>query len=92
MRSRARFRVVLHAENRLCRVTEARERSVVEVDVRRFAAHGAEAFLIDAETVILARDFHAARQEIAHWLVSAAVAKLQLPRRGTKRKREHLVA
>ena len=73
-------------------MTEARERAIVEMDVRRFAAHGAKALLIDAETVVLARDFHAARQEIAHRLVCAAVAELQFPRRGTECKREQLVA
>ena len=87
VRSWARFRVVLHAEDRLGCVAKARERAVVEMDVRWLATCGAQARFVDAEAVVLAGDFNAASEEISHWLVRTAMTKLQFPCRGTKGER-----
>ena len=87
MRSWARFRVVLHAEDRLGCVAKARERAVVEMDVRWFATRGAQARFVDAEAVVLAGDFNAASEEISHGLVRTAMTKLQFPCRGTEGER-----
>ena len=53
--------VVLDSEDRLRRVAEAFERSVVEIDMRRLGPDGREAVGVDGEAVVLAGDLDPTR-------------------------------
>jgi hypothetical protein len=69
--------MILHAEGRKLFVPQPLDGIVVQVAVRNFEALGKLSF-IDRESVILGRDFDRSGFQVQDWLVSAAVAKLEL--------------
>jgi hypothetical protein len=71
--------VVLHAENWFVRVAKSRQGSIVQMNVRGLAASRAQRNFINTEAMILTCDFNPTRQHIAHWLIGAAMTKLQFP-------------
>ena len=78
MRAGAGFGVILHAEDRQCRVAETFDGVVVEIHVRDDAPFCFQRFLIDGEAVVLAGDLDPAGVEIFDRLVAAAMAEFQL--------------
>src|SRR5688572_443049 len=82
--------MVLHRGDRLGRVTEALDGSIVEIEVRD--AHIPRQGLgIHRETVILGRDFNLAGAEILDRMVCAAMSELQLEGLAANRQSEDLV-
>ena len=87
VRAGRRLGVKLRGEDRQLAMAESLERAVVEVPVRGLDLRGQRAG-IDRETVVLRRDRHGARLEVADRVVGAAVPELQLEglaRRGRAR-------
>lgn len=87
-----RFRVILHTEERLFFVFQARDRVVVQVHVcylHDFRVYGVN---IDAESVVVRRNFNLGRPQILNGLVGAAMTELQFERVGTQGSTEHLVS
>ena len=64
---------------------------VVQARVRDLDA-GRQRARLDGEAVVLRRDLDAARLEVLHRVIAAAVAELELERPSAERQREHLVA
>src|ERR1043166_6571072 len=80
MRSRRRLGVVRHGEHGLAAVAEAFERLVIEIDVRVLDVVLAERLGIDGEAVVLRGDLDAARAQVLHRMIAAAVPELELVR------------
>src|SRR5438132_801439 len=74
LRPRAAFGVVLDAEHRQRAVTEAFDRSIVQVALRDVEVAGGDRGRIDLELVVLAGDVHTARVEVLDRMVGAVVA------------------
>ena len=90
MRSRRRFGMILHAENRLGFVAQTFDRLVVEIDAidgdrRR------QTFAVHRKTVILRRDFHFAGFQIFHRLIAAAMTEFQFESFSAERLAENLM-
>jgi hypothetical protein len=66
-------------------VAEAFDGVVVQVDVRDHTTGVFERFAIDREAVVLAGDLDPAGVEVLDRLLAAAMAELQLERRGAHR-------
>src|SRR2546430_2661683 len=74
LRPRAAFGVVLDAEHRQRAVTEAFDRSIVQVALRDVEVAGGDRGRIDLELVVLAGDVHTAGVEVLDRMVGAVVA------------------
>ena len=72
------FRVVLHAEERQRFVAQAFERLVVQVNVGQLDLVGVDGVGIDSEVVVVRRDFYLAGRVVAHWMIAAVMAELEL--------------
>ncbi len=72
------FGVVLHAEDRVVAVAETFQRLVVQVDVGDLDLVEVERIRIHREAVIVGGDLHLLGDLVAHRMVGAAVAELQL--------------
>src|SRR5688572_10584999 len=87
VRARAGFRMELERARMLLRQGQALDGAVVERNVRDLGAVPAY-----REAVVLARDEDAARRELEHRMVGAAVAERELEGLQAGREREELVA
>jgi len=74
MRPRRRFGMILNREDGQTAVTDAFQRSVVEIDMSRLQVAG-QVVLLDREAVILRGDLDFLRPLIEHRLVRASVAE-----------------
>src|ERR1039457_6780061 len=90
VRARGGFRVVLHREDRAVPRPEALARAVVEVHVRELDV-GRQRVGRDGEAVVLGRDRDAARLNVLHGMVRAAVAELELVRGAAEREAQELL-
>src|SRR6185295_12418905 len=77
VRTRRRLRMVLHRVHRLAGDRKALDRAVVQVYLGD-GAGGRQRIRIDGEAVVLAGDGDATRGDVAHRLVPAMVAELEL--------------
>ena len=84
--------MVLNAENRLFKVTEAGHGAVIEMPMGHFGACCEQAVLIDTESVILARDLHSIGQQVANRLIRPPMPEFQFPGRGPQRQGQQLMA
>ena len=78
VRAGGRFRVVLHTEERQRFVAQAFERLVVQVHMRQLDFVRVDRVGIDGEVMIVRRDLDFAGGIVAHRVVAAVMAKLEL--------------
>ena len=90
MRSWRRFRMVLHAKGAQLVMAQARDRIVIQIKMRNFAAIQA-GVRRDRKSVIVRRDLHFAASEMLDRLIAASVAKAHFFRLATKRQRKYLM-
>src|SRR5258706_4305310 len=92
-RSRRALGVVLHGLDRELGMAEPFDRAVVQVDLADAEATALRQRLAHhLHLVVLRRDLHVARIEVAHWVVRAVVAEAQSLRFGARGPRHDLVA
>lgn len=91
MRAGTGLWVVLHRQKRHVLVNESFECLIVEADMSGDATGSLQRLRIHRETVILRRDLHPSREQIAHRVIRSAVAELEFERLGSQRKRQQLV-
>src|ERR1039458_1772243 len=78
MRAGSRFRVVLHAEERECLVTQTFERLVVQINVGQLDLVRVDGVGIDGEIVVVRSDFNLACSVVLNRMVAAVVAEFEL--------------
>ena len=82
--------VILNGEDRQAAMANAFKRVIVEVDVRRFDV-GGQCRGIDGKTVVLGGDLHLAAPLVAHRMIRASMAELELERGGSQRQTQQLM-
>ncbi len=78
MRTRRRFRMILHAEQRQIPMPQTFERLVVQIDVRQFDFTLRQRVRIDCEIMVVRRDLDLPRLQLLHRMIPAVVSELQL--------------
>src|SRR5260370_35833279 len=78
MRTRRRFRVVLHGEQRQVSVAHAFEGRVVQIHMRQFNFTLRQRIRIDGKVVVMRGNLDLAAGHLLHWMISAWVAEFQL--------------
>src|SRR5258708_28480220 len=91
VRAGRRLRVVLHREHAGVGRGDALDGAVVEVDVRDLGL-AAQRGLVGREAVVLRGQVDLLVDDIAHWMVAAAMSELELVRTAAERERENLGA
>ncbi|MEY3111178.1 MAG: ATP-dependent helicase RecG [Actinomycetota bacterium] len=90
MRTGARLRVVLHAEGSVPDDLHSFVGLIVQVSVRDFR-DVTQRLRIDTEVVILARDFHSSRAQVAHRMVGTVMTEGQLEGLAAEREGQQLM-
>src|SRR5262245_7792636 len=83
--------MILHREGRPRGVTQAFNRPVVEIEVRDLDVVWQRG-RVDGKPMVLRRDLNSSGAKLLHWMVSAAMSKLQLKRVGPERQTHDLVS
>ena len=91
MRPRRRFGMILNREDGQTAVTDAFQRSVVEIDMSRLQVAG-QVVLLDREAVILRGDLDLFGEAVQHRLVGPAVAEFEFEGVAAEGEAEKLVA
>ena len=91
MGPRCRFRMVLHTEDGLISMPHSLDSVVVQVHVRDLDFAVAKRIGIDAEAVILRRDFHFSGLPIEHGMIRAMMSKLEFVGLAAERESKNLV-
>src|SRR5574341_2056463 len=85
VRPRSGFGVILHGKYRQAAVPHSLQTSVVQIEMRQLDFVLVQAVGGNRETVIVRSDLDAARTQIFHRLVAAAMAELEFVRAAAER-------